>query len=66
MRQGRLVPFPTLRERPRKTAALQRRFARALRTRRPSPRLVKALQLLYALACILVVVISLATIAGLP
>lgn len=66
MRQGRLVPFPTLRERPKKAAALQRRFACALSARRLSPRLVRALQLLYAIACILVVIVSLAAIAGLP
>lgn len=62
MPPGQLVPLPTLRERPGKTAALQRRFARA--PRRPSPRVLKALQLLYATACIATVAVSFAIIAG--
>lgn len=64
MPHGQLVQSPVVRERPRKGAAQRRRVARAPRFGPPSPRLLKALQLLYALACIGVVVVSLATIAG--
>lgn len=63
MPPGQIVRLPTLRERPRKTAALQRRFARAAAPRL-SPRLLKALQLLYGAACIATVAVSLAIIAG--
>ena len=64
MPPGQIVPLPTLRERPRKTAALQRRFARAAPPPRPSRRLMKTLQLLYATACVATVAVSFAIIAG--
>jgi hypothetical protein len=64
MPPGQIVQLPRLRERPSRVAQLQRRFARA-RRRGFSPRLVKALQLLYAAICIGIVAVSLAVIAGL-
>jgi hypothetical protein len=64
MPHGQLVQLPTLRERPRKAAAPERRFARLLAPGRLSPRLIRTLQILYALACIGIVAVSLATIAG--
>lgn len=66
MRSGQIVPYPTLRERPRKMAAVQRRFAGLMAPPRAGSRLMKALQLAYAIGCVLVVAISLAAIAGLP
>jgi hypothetical protein len=64
MPPGLIVQLPTLRERPGRVAQQQRRFARPPR-RGLSPRLIKALQLLYAAACIGIVMVSLAVIAGL-